>query len=372
MLANQTLKGLATAMVALLSAAAAQAGEIRATSSFGPSHVLATEGYPALFARLSEFTDGAWTGHDTPSGLLAPNEMNAGLRDGVSELGPIILPYFAADYPESGLVGELSILGTDNRAIASAVTEYIATCAECQAEFARNGHVFLGSDATMNYQFLSTRPIRSLADMRGLRIRTAGSVFTRFVENLGAVAVHMPSSEMFEALSSGVIDATYSSVADLRNAQLYDAVTSVTLIDLGVFNAAGMTNASRMLWDRMTPAEREALTRAAQYAHTIGVQSWIDTTAAARAEGEARGIEFLTPDADLQAAAAAFREAHLTSVVATVTGRGVTNAEAKVQRYMDLLARWEALVQGVSTAEELAELRYREIWANVDFSAYGH
>lgn len=366
-----TVKTLAlAAMVAALSTAAT-ADDIRATSSFGPSHVLATAGYPALFARLSEFTNGAWSGVDTPSGLLAPNEMNTGLRDGISELGPIILPYFAADYPESGIVGELSILGTDNRAISSAVTEYIATCAECQAEFARNGHVFLGSDATTNYQFLSTRPIHTLADMQGLRIRTAGSVFTRFVQSLGAEAVQMPSSELFEGLSSGVIDATYSSVADLRNAQLYDVVTAVTLIDQGVFNAAAMTNASHVLWARMSPAEREALAHAAQFAQTIGVQSWIDTTDAARAEGETRGIAFITPDADLQAAAAAFRADHLASVVGTLTERGVTNAAAKVQRYMELLARWEVLVQDVSTPEELAELRYREIWANLDYSTYG-
>lgn len=203
-----TLGAIAFAAAALTTAATAE--EIRATSSFGPKHVLATDGYPALFAKLEQSTDGRWTGNDTPAGLLAPNEMNAGLRDGISEMGPIILPYFAADFPESNMVGELSILGSDNRAIASAVTEYIATCAECQAEFAANGHVFLGLDATTNYQFLSTRPIHSLKDMEGLRIRTAGSVFTRFVESLGAEPAQMASSELFEGLSSGVIDATYS------------------------------------------------------------------------------------------------------------------------------------------------------------------
>lgn len=108
---------------------------IRATSSFGPSHVLATDGYPALFKKLSELTDGRWTGNDTPSDLLAPNEMNTGLR-----------------------------------------------------------------------------------------IRSVGALFTRFVESMGAEPVQMPASELFEALNSGVIDATYSSVGDLKNAQFYDVV----------------------------------------------------------------------------------------------------------------------------------------------------
>lgn len=349
----------------------AAADEIRATSSFGPSHVLATAGYPALFKKLEEFTAGRWTGYDTPSGLLAPNEMNTGLRDGISDLGPIILPYFAADYPESGIVGELSILGTDNRAISSAVTEYIATCAECQAEFARAGHVFLGSDATTNYEFLSSKPIRTLDDMKGVRIRTAGSVFTRFVESLGAEPVQMPSSELFEGLSSGVINATYSSVADLKNAQLYDVVKYVTMIDQGVFNAAAMTNASSILWGRMSAEDRAALAHASQYAQTIGVQSWIDTTNEARKTGEEKGVEFITPDEGLKAKAAEFREAHLAGAAATLESRGVKDAAAKIERYKALLAKWEGLVQNVHTQDELAELRFAEIWSKVDFNTYG-
>ncbi len=356
---------------ATFSASAVLPDEIRATSSFGPKHVLATDGYPALFAKLFELTDGRWTGNDTPSGLLAPNEMNAGLRDGVSEMGPIILPYFAADYPESGLVGELSILGTDNRAISSAVTEYLATCDECIAEFAANGQVFLGSDATTNYQFLSTKPIRTVDDMAGVRIRTAGSVFTRLVEFLGGEPVQMPSSELFEGLSSGVIDATYSSAADLQNAQLYDVVKSVTLIDQGVFNAAAMTNVSLLLWDRMSPEDRQALAHASQYAQAIGVQSWISKTEGATATGKERGIEFITPDQALQDKAAEFRAMHLASVAGTLTERGVTDAEAKIARYQELLTKWEGLVVDVSTPEELAELRFKEIWSKIDYANYG-
>lgn len=354
-----------------IAASASFSDEIRATSSFGPNHVLATTSYPTMFSKLSEFTDGRWTGNDTPSGLLAPNEMNAGLRDGISEMGPIIMPYFAADYPESGIVGELSILGTDNRAISSAVTEYIATCAECIAEFTANGQIYLGSDSTTNYQFLSTKPIHSSDDMKGVRIRTAGSVFTRFVESLGGEPVQMPSSELFEALSSGVIDATYSSVADLKNAQLYDIVSSVTLVDQGVFNAAALTNVSMMLWDRMDGDDRAALARAAQYACSLGVQGWIDNTNAARTEAESRGIEFITPDADLAAAGNAFREEHLAGLVATLEERGIENAAEKIARYQELLTKWEGLVATVETPEELAELRYNEIFAKIDLSTFG-
>lgn len=349
----------------------AVADEIRATSGFGPSHVLATSVYPTAFEKLEEFTNGEWTGRDTAGGLLAPNEMNDGLRDGVTELGAVILPYFAAEYVESMVPGELSILGTNNMAISAAVTEYVVTCAECQAEFAENGQVYLGADTTPTYNFLSTVPLETLDDLKGKRIRTAGAVFTRFVEALGAEPVQMPSSELFEALNSGVIDATYSSIPDLKNAQLFDVVESVSLIKLGVFNAAATMNASQILWFRMTPEERNALTHASQYGQSVGVASWLETEKEAIATGDESGIAFVEPSEELLAKAREFNEMHLATVADTLESRGVTNAAEKVERYKALIAKWHDLVDENTTAEELAELRYQEIFSKVDFSTYG-
>ena len=361
---------LAGAALAVLTASA-NAETLRTTSAFGPAHVQATKVYPRLFEKLKEFTGGRWDGQDTPSGLLAPNEMNAGLRDGVSDMGPVILPYFAADYPESILVGELSVIGRDNRAIAGAVTEYIVNCAECQAEFKKFGQIYLGADATTLYAFLSTKPIRNLDDIKGLRIRTAGAVFTRIVESLGGTPAQMPSSELFEGLSQGVIDATYSSIPDLKNARLYDVVKYVTEINQGVFNAAATNNASKMLWDRMSVEDRDALVHAAQYGQALGIEGWRESETEARAEGAKKGIEFITPDQAMLDAANNFTTEHLKTVAATLEGRGVKDAAAKVEKYKALVEKWEGLVKDAKTPDDYAELRYKEIWSKVDFSTYG-
>ena len=368
----RTAKIAASVMLGLaLSTTAVLADTIRATSGFGPSHVMATKVYPATFEQLEKLTDGKWKGKDTPAGLLAPNEMNTGLRDGITEMGIIILPYFAADYPESGLVAEMSMLGTDNRAISSAVTEYMVNCAECLAEFAKFGQVYLGSDTTTTYAFLSRTPIKSLDDMKGKRIRTAGAVFTRLVEAMGAEPVQMPASELFEGLNSGVIDATYSSIPDLKNANLYEVVKAVSEINQGVFNAAAPHNVSQKLWEKMDNDARTALIKAAQYGQAVGLFGWRDTEKEAREKGAAGGIEFIKPDDAMLKAASDFREKHQAGVAAALTEKGVKDAEAKVKKYTELLAKWEKLVEGADTAEAMADLRYQEIWSKVDLATYG-
>ena len=347
----------------------AQADTIRATSGFGPAHVLATDIYPEINARLKEFTGDAWDLSDTPSGLVAPQEMSAGLRDGVTEMGTLLLPYFPADYPNAALPSELSFLGSSNAVVSAAVTEYVATCPECQAEFARNGQVYLGTDVTPVYNLLTVRPIRSAADVRGMRIRTGAPLYAAFVEKLGGVAVQMPSSELFESLSQRVIDGTFSGDHEIIANRLGDVVKYVTEVNEGVFNGSTSGAVSATLWTRLDPETRSALARATQYGISKGLGAFMRDAAKAR---EVTGVEFIPMDDTLRSAKEAFNADYLANVASTLEARGVKDAQAKVDRYRALVEKWEKLITPDMTPEAMGQLRYDEIFAKLDTATYGN
>ncbi|MFD1794520.1 C4-dicarboxylate ABC transporter substrate-binding protein [Paracoccus aurantiacus] len=349
-------------------ATTAGAETIRATSAFGPNHAIAKDVYPTIFQKLEEMTDGRWTGQDTPSGLVAPNEMSTGLRDGVTDFGPLLMPYFIAEYPESALVSELSMLGSSAQVVSSAVTEYIVTCEPCQAEFSRNGQVYLGSDTTPLYQLLSTKEVRTVDDMKGLKVRSGSPFYAAFIESLGGVAVQMQSSELFESLSQGVIDATFSSPHEIIANRLGDVVKFATEIDEGVFNGAAVATASKLLWDRMDPEDRHALAAASQYGLAAGLAGF---DAQIKEVRDQNLVQFVEPDAALIEARDAFNEQRLAGAAAILEERGVTDAQTKIDRYTALIEKWEGLVKAEMPAEELGALRDKEIWANVDFATYG-
>lgn len=352
----------------LATASVAAADAIRATSGFGPAHPIAKVIYPELDARLQEFTNGEWSLNDTPSGLVAPNEMSSALRDGVSEFGTLLMPYFPAEFPDAALPSELSILGNGNLVISSAVTEFIATCEPCQAEFAANGQVYLGTDATPPYNLLTVKPVRSTADLQGARIRTGAPLYASFIEGQGGAAVQLPSSELFESLSQGIIDGTFSADHEIIANRLGDVIDYVTEIELGVFNGAAVATASTLLWDRMDGDARAALARASQYGIAKGLIGFTEDAAAAR---EIEGIEFIPMDNSLQAAKDAFIEEHLAKAAEILEGRGVEDAQAKIDRYSALVEKWQGLITDGITPEELGELRYSEIFAKLDLAAYG-
>ncbi|MCA0941228.1 C4-dicarboxylate TRAP transporter substrate-binding protein [Yangia mangrovi] len=349
-------------------AVSASADTIRATSGFGPNHAVAKDVYPTLFKKLEELTDGRWTGQDTPSGLVAPNEMSTGLRDGVTEFGALLMPYFVAEYPESVLVSELSMLGSSAAVVSSAVTEYIATCAPCQAEFTRNGQIYLGSDTTPLYDLLSTKPVKTLGDMKGLKVRSGSPFYAAFIESVGGAPAQMPSSELFESLSQGVIDATFSSPHEIIANRLGDVVDYVTEIEQGVFNGAAITTASAMLWDRMDAEDRMALATAAQYGIATGMAAFDRQIEEVRA-GDM--VEFIEPDQDLIDARDTFNADRLANAASILEGRGVSDAQAKIDRYKALIDKWEELVTPGMTPEELGALRTEEIWSKIDLTSYG-
>jgi TRAP-type C4-dicarboxylate transport system substrate-binding protein len=78
---------------------------------------------------------------------------------------------------------------------------------------------------------LSRKPIRTLADFRGLKIRTfATPLQVRPIEHLGATAVPMALSEVMPALQSGNIDGLIAGIPVLTALKFYDAAKAVTEI----------------------------------------------------------------------------------------------------------------------------------------------
>lgn len=50
------------------------------------------------------------------------------------------------------------------------------------------------------------KPVRQLADIRGLRMRTPGPAVSAMIEHLGGSALTLPPSEIYQSLSKGAID----------------------------------------------------------------------------------------------------------------------------------------------------------------------
>ena len=72
--------------------------------------------------------------------------------------------------------------------------------------YAEKGVYYLGPGSPIHYAVpLLKKPIKTLADLKGLKIRSVG-VFGELMQQLGASPVMIPMQEVYTAMSSGTID----------------------------------------------------------------------------------------------------------------------------------------------------------------------
>jgi len=70
--------------------------------------------------------------------------------------------------------------------------------------------------------------IRTPADMKGLKIRSAGPTFAEMWQAAGASIVNIPSNEVYNALQTGVADATDTSTGSFVSFRIHEQVKCVT------------------------------------------------------------------------------------------------------------------------------------------------
>ena len=102
----------------------------------------------------------------------------------------------------------------------------------------------------------NVRPIRTPADMQGLKIRTMESpVFMRMMEAMGAAATPMAFTELILALKQGVVDGQENAPSTVLNFGIAEVQKYMSLDD-HTYDAA-ITLTSQTFYDGLAPGEKQ-------------------------------------------------------------------------------------------------------------------
>jgi TRAP-type C4-dicarboxylate transport system substrate-binding protein len=370
---KRILTALVIASAVAISAGVADARDLRLTPGAPPVHPAVDPLYNKLVELLPEETGGALTGTIVGPEVVNILQIKDALQSSLSEVGNLLPLFVPGDLPSTAIAGDLAFLATTSHAMGAAMSEYVATCEDCQAEFNTLGAVFTGAGSSDIYLIMTTKPVVTLADMQGLRLRSGGAPYTRWAEALGGSPAQIGVSDQFEAISQGVIDGTMGSISDLLSYRLIDVVTDVTEVRLGTYHTTSNFTVALPVWAEFTVEERAGFVRAANRASAYFTQSWgYDRAAGAKQAAIDAGITFHEPAQDLVDATEAFRAADLEAAIGVATTQlGLDDAAEKIGRFQELVAKWTELLDGMNDPEAIAALVQAEVWDKVDYSTYG-
>jgi TRAP-type transport system periplasmic protein len=125
---------------------------------------------------------------------------------------------------------------------------------------------------------------KSLADLRGRKIRVFSTTLGDMVEGLGGVSVSIPLGEVPTALQRGVVDCAVSSGIAVYRAKWFDVVHH--LYELPVVGAMAFLGMKKTRWDSLDKPTQEFLTKQSQLFEKL---TWDATK-----EDEQQGIACLT------------------------------------------------------------------------------
>lgn len=115
----------------------------------------------------------------------------------------------------------------------------------------------------------SKHPINSLDDMKGLNIRTPNDpLLTRTIQSLGASATTMAFSELYMALSQGVVDGQFNPVDAIVQNKFIEVQDYLAYININYITILLLT--STQLYDSLSEEDQNIIAVAAMKAQEVG------------------------------------------------------------------------------------------------------
>ena len=253
-------------------------------------------------------------------------------RDGLADLTLIVNGYSAGRF-KGGEIFELPFLGDNPIALSVAAWRIYNKHLAKLNEYA--GTVPLAIWVTGPNQ-VHTKPgsIKSLSDFKGLKIRVATTSWIPIVNALGGVPVQKPVSQVYELMSTGVVDATFMGLADLKAFNLVDSIPNTLMVPGGIANVSVSIVINEDRWKSISAADREAIRTISgeAFGRKIG-QVYYDLDAIGMKAVKAAGNDVSIAEGKLLADLKVALKSVDRSWIAKATKAGLSDAEAVLAEF---------------------------------------
>ena len=280
---------------ALTVVAQAQVIELKYASPYAPAHNYSVADL-AWIAKIEKETNGKvkikpyWNGT-----LISSRESMTELSKGVADVA-----FVTPIYEKSGVDLTKAILDffTDSNPAVNAKIywELFAKFPEIRNEYDKVKILAVNVGAPM-FLMTSKKPVKTLDDLKGMRIRVTGNAMMRTFKTLGAEPVGMPVVEMLESMQKGIIQGVLFAHGDYKALKLAETVKFETenfVQDRGIYVSRAM---NKETWAKL-PADVQKVFDANRdwYGETIYKESFKPED-----EGKAMavkaGVQFVKMDA---------------------------------------------------------------------------
>lgn len=228
------------------------------TSVWHPhTHALVREMTVPLCNDIAKTTNGRVKCNLLAQSVADPRQIFDAVAAGIADLSYVVDGYTPGRFVLSG-IAEFPFLG-DNGEITSVAYQRVYQSMLAQANEYAGVKVLAVFTTGPGQLFNTKRPINTLKDLEGLKIRTGGGLVNDIVKALGAVAMLKSAPETYELLSTGVIDGFCFPLEASAAFKLAPMVKYATIVPGGLYNAGLHFAMNPKKWDSIPAADRKLI-----------------------------------------------------------------------------------------------------------------
>ena len=196
--------------------------------------------------------------------LFKPNEQWNAMVKGQLDISSFPLDYASGRQPEFGATLMPGLVRNHEHARKLNNSPFMAEI----KQIIEKAGVKVLADAWLAGAFGSKKDcILEPADAKGLKVRSAGASFAQMWAGAGASIVSIPSNEVYNALQTGVADATDTSTGSFVSFRLYEQLKCVTAPgDNALWFMYEPVLMSKASFDKLNPAQQKAVMDASKKA----------------------------------------------------------------------------------------------------------
>lgn len=223
----------------------------------GPEHVQNKYTFPYFSEQVEKLTNGRVDFRMYMGGSLGgSDETLDNITTGLMDVGRGIHGYNAGRYKAQSVLN-LPFLADGNSEELSIVAQKLyEEFPEIRDEYQDVKPLWI--HAADPYAIITKdKAVRSLDDVKGLKLRTPSDEGSKMIKSWGATPVSLGAPEVYDAMQKGTIDGGILPVAAIKDFNLSDVIDYVTI---GYFNTnLFYVSMNEDSWDRFRPEEKDLL-----------------------------------------------------------------------------------------------------------------
>jgi TRAP-type transport system periplasmic protein len=226
--------------------------------------------------------------------LFKAPEIKRAVQGGQAQIGEILLSGYSNEDPLFGL-DSVPFLATSYD---EADKLWKSSRKAIEERFAKQGMKVLYAVPWPPQGIYSSKPLNSLADLKGLKMRTYNPYTSRIAELAGAQPVTIQAAELAQAFATGAVNANMTSGATGYDTKAWEVVKNY--YDTQAWIPKNVVFVNQKAFDALDKASQDAVTKAAAAAEARGWKTSQEKTSWYTDQLKKNGMNVAAPSAQLK------------------------------------------------------------------------